>query len=77
LGDVSSARLFYERAADAGDERAALRVGKTFDPVFLYTAHLSVRGDSAMAVFWYNRARELGAAEAETLLNHLEPASLK
>jgi hypothetical protein len=77
LGDVSSARLFYERAADAGDERAALEVGKTFDPVFLYTAHLSVRGNSAMAVFWYNRARELGAAEAETLLNHLEPASAK
>jgi hypothetical protein len=75
LGDVSSARLFYERAADAGDGRAALMLGKTFDPTFLYFAHLRVRGDSAAAASWYARARELGAAEAETLLKSLEPVS--
>ena len=33
-GDVKSARLFYERAADAGDGQAALRLGATFDPAF-------------------------------------------
>jgi hypothetical protein len=58
LGDVSSARLFYERAADAGEGRAALRLGKTFDPAFLDFAHMRVRGDSAMAASWYARARE-------------------
>jgi hypothetical protein len=50
-------------------------LGKTFDPTFLYFAHLRVRGDSAAAASWYARARELGAAEAETLLKSLEPVS--
>jgi hypothetical protein len=75
LGDISSARLFYERAADAGEGHAALRLGNTFDQAFLDFAHLRVRGDSAMAVSWYGRARELGAAEAEILLKRLEPVS--
>jgi hypothetical protein len=74
LGDVSSARLFYERAADAGEGRAALRLGKTFDPVILDFVHLRVRGDAAMAVLWYGRALELGEAEAEVPLKRLEPA---
>jgi hypothetical protein len=34
-GDVASARLLYRRAADAGEARAAVRLRKTFDPVFL------------------------------------------
>ena len=34
-GDVASARLFYERAADAGDWQAAIRMGATFDLAFL------------------------------------------
>lgn len=63
--DIASARLFYERAADAGDGQAALKLAKTFDPVFLYFAHLNtVRGDAGMAAYWYRRARDLGEAEA-------------
>jgi hypothetical protein len=41
-GDIVSARLFYERAADGGDGNAALRLGATFDPGFLSWA--GVRG---------------------------------
>jgi hypothetical protein len=67
-GDVSSARLFYERAADAGEGRAALKLGNTLDPVFLEFAHLRMQGDPAMAESWYRRARELGETEAEILL---------
>jgi hypothetical protein len=68
-GDVASARLFYERAADAGDGQAALRLGESYDPTFLARAHLSaVRGDTEAAAHWYRRARELGTAEAEALL---------
>jgi hypothetical protein len=77
LGDISSARLFYERAADAGEGRAALRLGNTFDAAFLDFAHLRVRGDPAKAVSWYGRARELGEAEAEILLKRLEPVPSK
>jgi hypothetical protein len=68
LGDVSSARLFYERAAEAGEGRAALRLGHTFDPVFLDFAHSGVRGDVSSAEAWYRRARELGETGAEILL---------
>jgi hypothetical protein len=68
IGDIASARLFYERAADAGEGQAALRLGETYDPAFLERAQLRVPGDRALAVFWYRRARELGASEAEILL---------
>ena len=72
-GDIASARLFYERAAAAGDGRAALRLGATFDPAFLGRAGLSnVRGDAAEARLWYNRALDLGAAEVERQLKSLE-----
>jgi hypothetical protein len=68
-GDVIAARAFYERAADAGEGRAALRLGETFDPVFLDQARLrAARGDLSTALYWYHRARDLGVAEAEILL---------
>jgi hypothetical protein len=72
-GDVASARLFYERVADAGEAQAAVRLAETFDPVFLNQAHLrSVPGDSGMALLWYRRARDLGAREVERELKRLE-----
>ena len=72
-GDVASARLFYERAANAGDGRAALRAGATFDPAFVGRDVLrGVRGDPAEARLWYQRARELGEAEAERRLKSFE-----
>src|SRR5262249_39176138 len=35
VGDVASARLVYERLADAGGGLAAIRLGETFDQLFL------------------------------------------
>jgi hypothetical protein len=64
IGDVTSARLFYERAADAGSGLGAMRLGATFDPNFLGRAGLAgTRGDQARADMWYGRARGLGMAE--------------
>jgi len=72
-GDLLAARLFYERAADGGDGQAALKLGETFDPVFLDRAHLpGARGDWSMALSWYRRARDLGVTEAEIMLKSLE-----
>jgi hypothetical protein len=72
-GDIASARLFYERAAAAGDGLAALRLGATFDPDFLASARLrNVQGDAAEARSWYSRALDLGAAEAKRQLNGLD-----
>jgi hypothetical protein len=73
VGDVASARLFYERVADAGGGPAAIRLGETFDQFFLDRVHLrSVRGDRDAALFWYRRARDLGATDAEMLMRALE-----
>ena len=72
-GDVASARLFYERAADAGDGGAALRLGATFDPGFL--SQTGIRGalsDPAQASSWYRRALDLGNSGAQKALRDLE-----
>jgi TPR repeat protein len=72
-GDVASARLFYERAAGAGDGRAALRLGATFDPEFLGRLGLGkLQANPAEARSWYRRARDLGEADAKRRLNSIE-----
>lgn len=74
IGDVSSARLLYERAAASGDPRGATGVGMTYDPKVL--AQLRVRGlaaDPEAAAEWYRRARELADA-GPTATAHPEPA---
>jgi len=68
-GDVTAARLFYERGAKAGDGTAALRLGETFDPQFLARARLGfVVGDTDRAAHWYGVARQLGNTDVEVLL---------
>ncbi|HEX9571269.1 MAG TPA: hypothetical protein VF969_03350, partial [Burkholderiales bacterium] len=73
-GDLASARLVLQRAAEAGDPRAALRLAGTYDPIVL--EQLSVPGYSvdaniAMARSWYERAKEFGSAEAMRRLEML------
>ena len=72
LGDLSAARLCYERAAMGGSARAATGVGKTYDPIFF--KHSGVRGASPNAVkaaAWYRKAIELGDSEAAPHLRML------
>lgn len=72
-GDIVSARLFYERAASAGDGRAALALAETYDPSFLHRLGvLGVRGDLARATHWYERARDLGETAAAAALLRLQ-----
>jgi hypothetical protein len=72
-GDISAARLLYERAADAGEARAAVRLGESFDPVYLDGSHLrGLQGDRDMALFWYRHARDLGATGVASRLKKLE-----
>ena len=71
-GDVTAARLFYERAADAGGGVGAIRLGETLDPAFLNRIRLrGVSGDVNAASYWYHRARDLGIADADALLKPL------
>jgi TPR repeat protein len=72
VGDVSGARLLYERAASGGSARAAATVGKTYDPAFL--ASIKARGmqpDPKAAAAWYRTAVVLGDTEALQLLRRL------
>jgi len=72
-GDIVSARLYYERAANAGNGHAALLMGETFDPAFLGRAGVrGVRGDADAAAAWYRRARDLGDRDAERRFEILE-----
>lgn len=71
-GNIGAARQFFMRAAEAGLALGAIRLAATFDPVEL--ARLNVQGvrpDRDEARRWYERARELGAAEADERLARL------
>ena len=69
LGDVSAARLLYKRAADAGDARAAVELGRTYDPQYLAKTNLvGVQPDPTLASDWYRRALALGDTKAGLLL---------
>ena len=71
-GGVAQARLLYERAAEAGLAHGAMALAATYDAVEL--ERLGVRGlkpDHEAARRWYERARQLGAAEAGERLRRL------
>jgi TPR repeat protein len=73
LHDFSSARLLYERAAKAGNPRAATGVGKTYDPNFLRTeGAVGLQPNRSEAVTWYQKAAASGDPEAQTLLRQLQ-----
>jgi hypothetical protein len=72
-GDIISARLFYERAADGEDGDAALRLAVTFDPGFLsQTGARGALSDRTRALSWYRRALDLGNTAAQEHLKNLE-----
>jgi hypothetical protein len=79
-GDLASARLVLQRAAEAGDPQAALMLAGTYDPILLEKVGIQgfardvVEGfapDAALARTWYERAKELGSAEAVRRLEML------
>jgi TPR repeat protein len=73
LGDMASAREFFELAADAGDATASYRLGQTYDPLFLRQAAVrGVAADPAKAAAWYRRAAQGGSGEAAQRLAQLE-----
>jgi hypothetical protein len=76
IGDISAARLLYERAAAGGDAKAATAAGKTYDPLFLRdTAARGVQPQPERAADWYRRALEAGDAEAGARLTALQAAT--
>ena len=70
-GNISAARMFFQRASETGLAAGAVKMAATYDPVELERLGINVQGvaaDRAEARRWYERARELGAPEAEERL---------
>jgi TPR repeat protein len=73
-GDVSAARLLYQRAASAGSAVAATGAGKTYDPnVLARLGAVGMHPDAGRAASWYRQAVSLGDGEAQHLLDKLAP----
>ena len=73
IGDITSARLLLERAADAQEAEAALMLAGTYDPQVLGSQDLrSVTPDPAAARLWYQKAAQLGSADARRRLGQLQ-----
>jgi hypothetical protein len=79
-GDLASARLVLQRAAEAGDQRAALMLAGTYDPIVLEKIGIQgfapdiIRGfapDIARARTWYELAKQFGSTEAARRLEML------
>jgi hypothetical protein len=63
-GDVAAARLFFRRAANAGDAAAAVAMGATYDPDVLAKRFIrGIEADAQEARAWYEKARLLGSPE--------------
>ncbi len=73
LGDLTGARLLFEKAVSLGDAHAATLVGKTYDPLIL-PINLARGMDPALAASWYRRAAALGDTEATDRLAKLTAA---
>ena len=64
-GDLAGARLVFQRAAEAGNARAAFRLAETYDPIVLEKlGELGLASDVKAARTWYGKAKELGSEEA-------------
>jgi hypothetical protein len=71
-GNIGAARSFFQRAAEAGLAAGALRMAGTFDPAELARLEaVAVTPDRNEARKWYERARDLGAPEADERLARL------
>jgi hypothetical protein len=71
-GKVAGARLLFRQAAESNFALAAMRLAATYDPAELSALKvLGVNPDIAEARRWYERARELGAPDAEQRLASL------
>jgi hypothetical protein len=64
-GNLSGARLLWERAAEQGSSEAALALGRSYDPAQVPLPGVAGSvADRALARRWYDRAAALGSSEA-------------
>ncbi len=72
-GDLASARLLLQRAAESGSASAALALGSSYDPFMIQRLGVvGINPDTARAREWYQRALALGSDAASEQLANLE-----
>jgi hypothetical protein len=72
-GDVAGARAFLERAAEAGDSRALMVLGDTYDSATLMRlGAVGIRGDATRAHDYYARALAAGVGAARQRIAALD-----
>jgi TPR repeat protein len=71
-GDLVTARVVFQRAAEADDASAAVALAATYDPARLVKLGVvGVSGDIDKARSWYQKAESLGSPEATRRLGLL------
>jgi TPR repeat protein len=70
VGNISAARLLYQHAAEGGLAAAALALAATYDEEELKKLRVrgAVQADPKAAQLWYEKAHQLGSAEARSRL---------
>jgi hypothetical protein len=72
-GDIAGARLYLDRAAEAGDARALMALGASYDPATLAKmGALGVKGDAPTARAYYARALAAGMGAARERMAALD-----
>ena len=72
-GDIPVARLLLERAADGQDASAAMMLAQTYDPAVLGTSDVrNITPEPDKAKSWYQRAVQLGSADAQRRLAQMQ-----
>lgn len=75
-GNVSAAQLLLQRSAELGNGEAAYALATTYDGApGAPRSGSAVRPNSDLAWRWYERAQELGVADARKRLDELKKAS--
>ena len=76
LGRFRFARMLLEQAAEAKNASAAFAIGQTYDPLIERSAaRPDAPPDMALARAWYEKAKDLGSAEAAQRLSLLPAAT--
>jgi Bacterial SH3 domain len=69
VGYLAGARAYFQRAAEAGSGEAALLLGACYDPAFIEKMGAQgIKPDPKEARSWYERAKQLGVADADEKL---------
>jgi hypothetical protein len=72
-GDVTKARIMFQRVAETGDGAGAFALAETYDPIALkeLRPREEIMPDLILARTWYEKARDLGSPRARDRISRL------